>query len=255
MAFIRYCQVISSHDNVTMTWAFAKASKLFAIAYTLRSTLKLLKRYSNDEKIDTKYGVLMFWTIFGVFVVWEEHMEYFFRWIPFYYYLKAFFILFMTFHQLGFTKYVFTKFYIPFMGHVHHSVDYSLLLVAEYKNTFTLLNTMALIVVIIFPEIIQVSNLQVQPIIEMTDAKNDYIVTTVDGDISSNDIITPSSPDVTECVYDQQDHPPILPSSPHCSSPTDPLPVLTSSTKSKRKTLLRGVRQVKMRYGDYILSE
>jgi hypothetical protein len=117
-----------------MTWALAKVTKFFAICMSLRNSLKILKTVSvseDDEAIskqqkrknlDQCSGILMFWTIFGIFVVCEQYLEFLIRWFPLYYYAKAFFILFMAFPRLRFTEYVFYKILVPSVEFVHDNV-------------------------------------------------------------------------------------------------------------------------------------
>ena len=55
----------------------------------------------------------MFWVIFGVYIIFEQHFEYLVRWVPGFYYLKASFILVVAFPQLQMTKFVFHKGIVP----------------------------------------------------------------------------------------------------------------------------------------------
>jgi hypothetical protein len=116
-----------------MTWALAKVTKFFAICMSLRNSLKILKKVStsHEEDLSDKQkkllaeqcsGILMFWTIFGVFVVLEQYCEFLVRWFPMYYYAKTFFILFMAFPRLRFTDYVFYKVLVPSVEFIHDNV-------------------------------------------------------------------------------------------------------------------------------------
>jgi hypothetical protein len=135
-----------------MTWALSKLCKIFAIAYSLRSTLKLLKSYSLHKTVDNiHYGTLMFWTIFGVFVFWEEYIEYFIKWFPLYHYGKSFFILIMAFHRMNFTKYVFNNLYVPMLHYMHVKVVHYSQLIAPYRENFTLALPFIALTMLIFP--------------------------------------------------------------------------------------------------------
>ena len=106
-----------------MTWALAKVCKVFAMAVALRNSLKLLKGLSSKKKTLTEagYGVLMFWAIFGFFILWEQYFEYFVRWVPTYYYLKSFFIVLMAYPQLRFTNYIFVNVIVYAIDCIHNS--------------------------------------------------------------------------------------------------------------------------------------
>lgn len=108
-----------------MTWALAKVCKVFAIAYSLRNSLKILKGISSGKKCITEsgYGVLMFWAIFGFFILWEQYLEYFVRWIPTYYYVKSFFIVLMALPKLKFTNFVFQNLVVKVIEKMHSSID------------------------------------------------------------------------------------------------------------------------------------
>eukprot|EP00603_Paraphysomonas_imperforata_P000636 CAMPEP_0114432878 /NCGR_PEP_ID=MMETSP0103-20121206/11392_1 /TAXON_ID=37642 ORGANISM="Paraphysomonas imperforata, Strain PA2" /NCGR_SAMPLE_ID=MMETSP0103 /ASSEMBLY_ACC=CAM_ASM_000201 /LENGTH=557 /DNA_ID=CAMNT_0001602587 /DNA_START=74 /DNA_END=1747 /DNA_ORIENTATION=+ len=116
-----------------MTWALAKVTKFLAICMSLRNSLKILKNVSTSHEEDLSdpqkrklaeqcSGILMFWTIFGVFAVMEQYFEIFVRWFPLYYYGKTFFILFMAFPRLRFTEYVFYKVLVPSVEFIHANV-------------------------------------------------------------------------------------------------------------------------------------
>lgn len=111
-----------------MTWALAELSQLFAASYSVRSSLKKLKRLSlkgapTEDQASSLDEVLMFWVIFGVYMVFEQHFEFMVRWIPGYYYAKASFILVVAFPQLNFTKMVFHKGIVPFIETSKHHLE------------------------------------------------------------------------------------------------------------------------------------
>jgi hypothetical protein len=117
-----------------MTWALAKVCKVFALAVSLRNSLKLLKGISSGKKCITEagYGVLMFWAIFGFFVLFEQYFEILVRWIPTYYYVKSFFIVLMAYPQLRFTNYIFQNVVVYIIEYLHNSFgDYTSLSVAD----------------------------------------------------------------------------------------------------------------------------
>jgi hypothetical protein len=111
-----------------MTWALAEISQLIAVSYSLRASLKTLKNISIINSIETinknnkqnEAGeVLMFWSIFALFLMWEVHIEFLVKWIPCYYYAKSLFILAMAFTKLRLTHVVFYDFLIPFIDRLN----------------------------------------------------------------------------------------------------------------------------------------
>lgn len=122
-----------------MTWLLCKVCELLAIGYSVRLSLKMLKRLvisdnsnsnissttditsnnttepnSNTKSYETDAKeVLMFWSIYGIYSIWERHFEFIIRWFPGYYYAKSFFIVCITFHKLKLTHIVFYQFLIP----------------------------------------------------------------------------------------------------------------------------------------------
>lgn len=111
-----------------MTWALAEISQLIAVSYALRASLKTLKSISitnsiesiiKNNKMNEAGDVLMFWSIFALFLMWEVHIEFLVRWIPCYYYVKSLFILAMAFTKLRLTHVVFYDFLIPFIDRLN----------------------------------------------------------------------------------------------------------------------------------------
>lgn len=88
----------------------------------LRNTLKLLKGFSNTSLsiTETGTGILMFWSIFSIIIIWELYFEFLFCWFPFYYYFKSIFIILMSFPRLKFTHNIFFQFLIPTFEWFHY---------------------------------------------------------------------------------------------------------------------------------------
>ena len=78
-----------------MTWALAEVAQLFAVSYSVRASLKRLKRLAScptEEGGRSLAGLqecLMFWVVHGLCLVFERHFEVLVRWFPGYYYLKV----------------------------------------------------------------------------------------------------------------------------------------------------------------------
>lgn len=88
----------------------------------------MLKVLSNSDKTSLKtfsrtrneaYEVLMFWSIYGFFVVWEQYFEKMIRWFPLYYYMKSFFILLMAVPKLKLTNLVFCDVLVPLVDNFY----------------------------------------------------------------------------------------------------------------------------------------
>ena len=74
-----------------MVWAVAKISRIFAVFWAVRHTLKTLKKVSRTEcetlrdyreRSEACSDALVFWIVFGFIVFWEHFLEIFTRWIP-----------------------------------------------------------------------------------------------------------------------------------------------------------------------------
>jgi hypothetical protein len=74
-----------------MVWAVAKVARTFAVLWSVRHTLKTLKKVSrtecetlNDYRLRSSAcaDALIFWIVFGFIVCWEQYLELFVRWIP-----------------------------------------------------------------------------------------------------------------------------------------------------------------------------
>ena len=122
-----------------MTWLLAEVSELVAVAYSVRSTLKMLKHLSNvhqdssgieaEENINKSTsmkdienesrGVLMFWSVFALYMMWERHVEFIIRWFPGYYYLKSFFIIIIAIPKLKIINLIFNDLVVPILEYLH----------------------------------------------------------------------------------------------------------------------------------------
>ncbi len=122
-----------------MTWLLSEVSELIAVAYSVRSTLKMLKHLSNvnqdssgadgKENIhklksikdieNESRGVLMFWSVFALYMMWERHVEFLIRWFPGYYYLKSFFIVIIAIPKLKIINLVFNDLVVPILEYLH----------------------------------------------------------------------------------------------------------------------------------------
>eukprot|EP01041_Mallomonas_annulata_P004346 gene4346-8654_t len=113
-----------------MTWAMAKIVHFLAVMYSTRTSLKMLKALSSEnqssnitENLKSKaYSVLMFWAIYGFYMVWEQHFESFFRWLPAYYYFKSFFIGIVAIPQIRITHLVFQDVLVPLVERFYHKL-------------------------------------------------------------------------------------------------------------------------------------
>ncbi len=122
-----------------MTWILSEVSELVAVAYSIRSTLKMLKHLSNINQNSTdtstmekmhssksmkdieneSRGALMFWSVFALYMMWERHLEFTIRWFPGYYYLKSFFIIVIAIPKLRIINLVFNDLVVPILEYLH----------------------------------------------------------------------------------------------------------------------------------------
>ena len=112
-----------------MTWVISKICHAAVILYSMRSSLKVLKKlsYRNHADLykdgkDEAYGILMFWTIYAFYVTWESHFEFIIRWFPGYYYLKALFIIIIAIPEIKITHLIFHDFLVPLVDNLYQSL-------------------------------------------------------------------------------------------------------------------------------------
>ena len=94
-----------------MTYLLFKGVQLFSVAYTVRSSLKALKvitseQAEDEEVVENAKEALMFWSIQGLLLAFDQYLEFLVRWFPGYYYIKSAFLLLICFPNLRFTQYV-----------------------------------------------------------------------------------------------------------------------------------------------------
>ena len=116
---------------MNLMWLLSKVACITAILFSARSTLKILKILSlgrgfsvKDKKsqLDKACNILMFWTVYGFLMVWEYAIEYFFRWIPGYYYFKSIFVIAIAIHQTKVANFVFFDILVPLMERCYENL-------------------------------------------------------------------------------------------------------------------------------------
>ena len=137
-----------------MTWALAKLAKLFAACNALRSSLKLLKSASvpHPKMHVKKIEILMFWDIYGLFVVFEMYFEWTIRWIPLYFYCKSFALIVLSFPSLRITTLVFHSYVVPMCEWFHCMLRRDKDFATSQINPWRMICTMPLLLAtILFP--------------------------------------------------------------------------------------------------------
>ena len=141
-----------------MTMVLSWVSVVLSMAYNVRLSLKKLKVLTSSdlskEAKDNKFlheckQVLKYWTIFGVLMLFEFHIEFLVRWIPGWYYFKTALILAVTFPHLNISSVVFDQGIVPLLKSLQveiqkHGGFLNLVSIAIYSAPFLLVD-------IIFP--------------------------------------------------------------------------------------------------------
>ena len=128
------------------------------MAYNVRLSLKMLKVLTSEESSEEAQSraflneckqTLKYWTIFGMLMVFEFHLEFLVRWVPGWYYLKTATILAVTFPHLKINSVVFDKGIVPFLRGIQAKIErqgglVNVMSIAVYSAPFLLVD-------IIFP--------------------------------------------------------------------------------------------------------
>lgn len=141
-----------------MVWAAAKISRSFAVLWSVRHTLKTLKKVSrtecetlNDYRLRSEAcsDALLFWIVFGFIVFWESYLELFVCWVPGYYYLKATVLVAISFPALRINNLAFRYVVVPALELFYHYLGSQ-----SIPSALTLLRLVPLVVIaVLFPGI------------------------------------------------------------------------------------------------------
>jgi hypothetical protein len=103
-----------------MSAPFSRLCVFIGVGKALISSLKVLKSLSQkkEKKLNNQKAldILMFWSLFAFFSMWENSFEFILKRFPGYHYCKAAFVLIISFPQLKITNLVFKDILVPFIN-------------------------------------------------------------------------------------------------------------------------------------------